>query len=390
MQRVLGFLAMSCLVVGGCGRDEGFDEAAPVTSSPAELGPYTIGVTTLEAEPDAKGRVLPVEVWYPARSGGKNGDPYELYLGPLKLAEIDSPNGAVRDATRDTRGAPYPTILFSHGNGGVRAQSFYLTEYLASHGFVVVSPDHVGNTMAELVSGDDSLPPAEAARVRPSDLSLALDTALDSSLESMIDVERVGAAGHSFGGYTVLRIGGASMDVAAVTAECAASGDLLCDGWSEIAGPFPEIDRDPRVKAIVAQAPGGSSVLDTPGHTGFADVKVPAMVQGGTSDQTTPYAIEQVAPFGELPSPAYLVGIEKAGHFTFSNMCDLVDLLGLTLPELDDGCGPENIAPATAQALANRYTTAFFQVYVSNEHAFESLLDVSLAQPSGVAAFERH
>ncbi len=71
-------------------------------------------------------------------ASGQRGDPYELYLGTLKLAEIDSPNAAVRDAALDRRGAPYPTILFFHGNGGVRAQSYFLTEHLASHGFVVV------------------------------------------------------------------------------------------------------------------------------------------------------------------------------------------------------------------------------------------------------------
>lgn len=114
------------------------------------------------------------------------------------------------------------------------------------------------------------------------------------------------------------------------------------------------------------------------------------MVQGGTTDTTTPYQVEQVTPYGELPGPAFLVGVEKAGHFTFSNMCDLVELIGLTLPEFDDGCGSANIPAADAQALANRYATAFFQVYVAGEHEFESVLDPSASQPSGIATFEAH
>jgi predicted dienelactone hydrolase len=391
MLRVLwGPLLPACLALAGCGgSDEDVaNETPPPIASPTELGPYAIGVTTRESEPDAQGRVLPVEIWYPARTLGKPGDPYELFIGTLKLAEIDSPNGAVRDAARDLRGAPYPVVVFSHGNGGVRAQSFYLTEYLASHGFVVVSPDHVGNTMSEMVNEALALPPAEAARLRPSDVSLALDTALASNFGSMLDAERIGAAGHSFGGYTVLRLGGASMDVAAVATECESSGDLLCDGWDELTQPFPETARDPRVKAILAQAPGGASVLTTPGHAGFADVAVPAMVQGGTTDQITPWQTEQVVPFGQLSSPAFLVGLQGAGHFTFSNMCDLVALIGLTLPELDDGCGDANMPAPEAHALANRYATAFFQVYVAGEHDFESLLDPSLASPPGIATFE--
>jgi hypothetical protein len=82
--------------------------------------------------------------------------------------------------------------------------------------------------------------------------------------------------------------------------------------------------------------------------------------------------------------------VEKAGHFTFSNMCDLVDLVGLTLPEFDDGCGDANIPAADAHALANRYATAFFQVFVADQHDFESVLDTSAPQPTGVAAFEKH
>jgi predicted dienelactone hydrolase len=33
----------------------------------------------------------------------------------------------------------------------VRFQSYFLCEHLASHGFVVVAPDHIGNTTIDLV-----------------------------------------------------------------------------------------------------------------------------------------------------------------------------------------------------------------------------------------------
>ena len=43
-------------------------------------------------------------------------------------------------------GGPWPIILFSHGNQGIKEQSFFLTEHLASHGYLVVAPDHQYNT----------------------------------------------------------------------------------------------------------------------------------------------------------------------------------------------------------------------------------------------------
>ncbi len=187
-----------------------------------------------------------------------------------------------------------------------------------------------------------------------------------------------------------MRTAGASIDVDAVLAACQTSGDLLCKGWDELGGPFPASALDPRVLAVVAQAPGGAQVFDTPGHMGFSDVAMPVMIQGGTADQTTPFAVEQQAPFAELPSPAYLVGIEKAGHFTFSNMCDLVATIGLTAPEFDDGCGPSNIPSDAAHAIANTYATAFFQSYVAGIHDFDAVLDPSTpASFANVAVFDR-
>ncbi|HUD17506.1 MAG TPA: hypothetical protein VMQ59_09590, partial [Acidimicrobiales bacterium] len=52
---------------------------------------------------------------------------------------------------------PFPVVLFSHGYGGYPEQSSFLTDHLATWGFVVVAPDHrsrdlkavVGNTTGQ-------------------------------------------------------------------------------------------------------------------------------------------------------------------------------------------------------------------------------------------------
>jgi predicted dienelactone hydrolase len=355
---------LACLALVGCGGNdaEPSDESPPAPMAPDAPGPYPVGVTTISVE--SAGRTLPVEVWYPARGGGSAAE-YVLQIGVLELARFQSPLSARRDGRLDRRGAPYPVVVFSHGNGGLRLQSVYLTEYLATHGFVVAAPDHVGNTFAEMVNSANAIEAAEAAKLRPGDVSRSLDAVLAASAESggelggAADSEHVGVAGHSFGGFTALRIAGASIDSAAVSSDCAMNGGLVCDGWD--AAELPASALDARFSAALAQAPGGAQAMTAGGHPGFADVAMPVMIQGGTTDQLTPFATEQQAPYDELPSPAKLLGIEGAGHFTFSDMCLLLDQIGLSNPEFQDGCSPQNIPWPEAHAIIDRYATAFFQ-----------------------------
>jgi len=373
---------------GGCAGDDAKSDDAPAVAAPDAPGPYAVGVTTIEVENGD--RKLPVEIWYPARAEGDVED-YVLMLGVIELAKIASPLQAVRDAPLDRRGAPYPTVMFSHGNGGVRIQSVYMTEYLATHGFVVAAPDHVGNTFAEQVNKANALEPADAARLRPIDISRALDGVLAHSnsegdtLDGAVDEKRIGVAGHSFGGFTALRVAGATIDRALVLQECASGGGLVCDGWENV--EMPESARDDRVSAALAQAPGGAAAMLAGGGNGFADVATITMIQGGTSDELTPFASEQQAPYDGLPTPAWLVGIDRAGHFTFSDMCLVVEEVGLSVEEFQDGCGPDNVPYSDAHRLIDLYSTAFFQHALGNRRIEDSVLAPDAAKPSGVAVF---
>jgi predicted dienelactone hydrolase len=94
------------------------------------------------------------------------------------------------------------------------------------------------------------------------------------------------------------------------------------------------------------------------------------MIQAGTADRTTEFGPEARAPFAELPAPAYLLAIEGAGHFTFSDMCSIMEIVGIQLEEFDDGCSEENIPYADAHHIINRFATAFLKVYVAGDSSY--------------------
>jgi predicted dienelactone hydrolase len=183
---------------------------------PFTPGPFTVGVQTTEAADPARGRLFPVELWYPAGAGPRPG------------------REPVRDAP--ARPGPRPLVVFSHLSGGHRRSSSFVATHLASHGYVVAAMDHSEVVAPELAGRPDETAAERAARIdaiiasRVPDVRFLLDLLLGEAGSSSaarggitLDPERVGVAGISFG------------------------------GWTALAAP----ESDPRVRAVVAMAPGG-------------------------------------------------------------------------------------------------------------------------------------
>ncbi len=185
-------------------------------SIPIERGPHPVGVRTFHVvDPHRDCRTLPVEVWYPAHEAHRGQD---LERATMDVVRVPIPGGPStrQNAVRDARAATtsnHPLVIFSHGHAGFRCASTFLTTHLASHGFVVVAPDHVNDTMLEVLAtpreelGAKTL---QSASDRPQDVALLIDaattaaTALGAFTAPLIDPRRVGVVGHSFGGFTAL------------------------------------------------------------------------------------------------------------------------------------------------------------------------------------------
>ena len=329
-------------------------------------GPYWVGTREFVIEDNE--RPLPVTVWYPALNPDRAEEvsAYTIDYPPTIFNETVAGH-AVQDAAVDVEHGPYPLVIFSHGLWVFRASAVWLTEHLASHGFVVMALDHTGDTESERNSRD----PGDFLIYRPLDITRVIDyadalTAPVGALSGVIDIDRVAVAGHSFGGYTALEAAGARLDFADFEdVFCGQPGmEGLC-GWlvpmpdwlAGVAGLeavpeglWPSLG-DPRVDAIVPFAPG---VAYASGQSGLEVVEVPMLQVVGSGDTTVPPEIGAYWVHDHVGSSnKTLVVFENANHTIFENACDAVPWMELSR------CTDAVWDFDRAHDLINHFTTAF-------------------------------
>ncbi len=119
-----------------------------------------------------------------------------------------------------TPDAALPLLVFSHGIGGSREGYSYLGSYLASEGVASLHVQHVGSDRRLWWDGTpfsvvDRLRRAAMeteARARVDDVRFALDHVLGGPHRTLLDEQRVFAAGHSYGANTTLLLAGARIE----------------------------------------------------------------------------------------------------------------------------------------------------------------------------------
>lgn len=121
---------------------------------------------------------------------------------PMQVAWF-RPDGPARGAT----------IVISHGLWDSPESFLGWAQYLASHGHVVLLPEHQGSDKRQqsaMVAGVPPPPGAAELRLRPVDVS-ALLTSLDDQPRAdlgPLNVRNVGVVGHSWGAVTTLQLAG--------------------------------------------------------------------------------------------------------------------------------------------------------------------------------------
>ena len=294
----------------------------------AKLGTHAVGVRSIElvdrVQPNiataslsglataATDRVLAVDIWYPAkpRAGAK----------PVQYADTlpgEPPRGAVPFVVDGiaVRGAPsdggrYPLVIVSHGYSGTPAAMTWLTENLASRGYIVAAIHHRDPDISDVSKA------GQPALRRPLDIAFvakALQAQARDGAMPDVDPSRVAVIGYSMGGYGVLTVAGAGLNPAGRPALSVRGGGLTpyLRGGAKVADL-----RIPGLRAVAVIAPaGGGTGFNAWGVEGLADLKVPLLVIAGDRDRTVGFADGIRKIFEQaVHADRYLLVFQNGGH----------------------------------------------------------------------------
>jgi pimeloyl-ACP methyl ester carboxylesterase len=271
-----------------------------------------------------------------------------FFLDHLALVKLP----AYKDAEVAAPGEGYPVILFSHGWNGFNAQNTSQALQLASHGFTVVTVQHPYGAVVT-VFNDGTIAknnPAALPRDAPDteydiaadklvdqwsgDLAYALDFMTQQNSDSnspffnKLDLDRVGAYGHSTGGGAAIQFCGS----------------------------------DPRCKALLGQDP-----FMRPVSTGILEngVTQPAffMFSQAWADDADSLNNRQFKPFYAGSKEATgAISISGTTHFDFSDL----PLLSPLAPQLGLK-GPINGRRVTA--IVDDYLLSFFEMTLMDQES---------------------
>jgi predicted dienelactone hydrolase len=213
-----------------------------------------------------------------------------------------------------------------------------------------MAADHIGNSRYTIVNGQvvrAGGPRGQASAAdRPKDVSFLIDsiTALNAApgnrFTAHVDLDRIGAAGMSFGGSTTMNV----------------------------------IEQEKRVKAAVMLAPGGPGAQRS-------NFTTPIMMMIGTEDSTIRERgnASNRRYYEESKGPRYFLEIKDGGHFSFTSVNQYNPNYGngigkgkrITAPDQDVTFLPMELQ----HKMINAYALAFLGMYLRGETGYQAFLE---------------
>lgn len=262
-----------------------------------------VGVRTL---PPADAQHGPVTLWYPSAADDTRRSLGSFELDAAWNAEPQRGNSRL--------------IVLSHGSAGSPWPQHDLARALVQAGFIVASPEHVGDNWH-----DDSLIGPRAWMRRPQEISDTIDRlAADTRFGPLFDARRVGVYGMSAGGLTALVMAGAQWQPSLMVEHCQAHGDedngfcrygpqrqsVPASAQAALRALPPQAHADARVHAVVAAVPVGVVVLPK----SLAQLAAPVGLVEADSDHVLAPAFHVRAVQAACPRCETLASLPGAGH----------------------------------------------------------------------------
>ena len=371
----------------------------------ARRGPWAVGVRTVELvnphQPDilhfdkntgkapVYDRPLTVEIWYPATipPGKEERVVYESAMPgtpqPGAPATFHISGMALRDAP-PVSGHAFPLVVVSHGYPGSRTFMTWLTENLASKGYVVAAIDHTDSVFGQQRAFTSTL------LNRAEDQIFAVDALTSRSgdpadfLHNVVDPSRVAVVGYSMGGYGVLATAGAGYSRQGGSAQTIPGGYF--ERWLADSKEFQSSRRE-QIKAVVAIAPWGNQPPQNNWDAqGLAGIRIPSLFIAGDQDDVSGFELGTRKAFnGAVNSERYLLVFENARHNVGGNPAPPEALLTFTSRAFFDEpvWRKDRIA-----AINQHFITAFLDLYLKGDSSRREYLTLPVKSPPGNQAWK--
>lgn len=213
---------------------------------------------------------------------------------------------------------PCPVIIFSHGLGGSKNNYMYIGQHLADSGYICFHIQHPGSDVGVWKGARSRAQIMQKLQASIRDPNNAINryrdhgTFLDyletlnqehARLQGLLDLQRIGMAGHSYGSRSTL----------------AAAGERI--------SPLKISYRDQRIKAGVLMSPNQSEWIKGNAREWYTDITIPLFHMTGTEDggvlahQQGMTWEDRIKPWQAITAEAqYLLVLDEADHRTFSGL----------------------------------------------------------------------